>query len=294
MRLLAVVSALCFSLSISAQEAAPEAAADPHAAFVATLTFQDGRIPLPQANATLNLPASFRYLAPADAARVLSDFWGNPPGQETAGMLVPSAISLADPERSWAIVLQYEAEGYVSDADAQEIDYTELLAEMKEGTAAENDAREEQGYGRVELVGWAEAPRYDAAAHKMHWAKEIAFSDAPEHTLNYDVRVLGRNGVLTMQAVANMSQLADIKPGMSEALAAVEFDQGARYADFNPDTDKVAGYGLAALVAGGIAAKTGLLSKLLVLLLAFKKLVIGGVVLLGYGIMKLLGRKKAA
>ena len=297
MRSLAVLFALGFSFAVAAQEApAPaEAAVDnSREEFVSSLKFQEGSIKLPQAQATLNLPASFRYLDPKDAERVLSDFWGNPPNQETLGMLVPTAVSLADQERSWAIILQYENEGYVSDDDAQEIDYTDLLKDMQEGTEASNDEREEQGYGRIQLIGWAEPPRYDAAAHKLHWAKELSFNGEPEHTLNYDVRVLGRSGVLIMQAVANMKQLNDIKPGMNDALSAVEFDQGARYADFNQSTDKVAGYGLAALVAGGIAAKAGLFTKLFAVLLAFKKLAIGAVVLVFYGIKKLFtGKGKA-
>lgn len=289
--LTALLSALLLSTALAAQEA-PAEADDPAAAFVATLKFQDGKVALPQARATLNLPPSFRFLGADDAERVLSELWGNPPGSAAIGMLVPSAISLADGEASWAIVLQYDEDGYVSDEDAQEIDYNSLLADMKDEAASSNDARKEAGFGAVELVGWAEAPRYDAAAHKLHWAKEIAFEGEPQHTLNYDVRVLGRHGVLVMRAVAGIGQLAQIKPGMSEVLPAVEFDQGARYADFNPDSDRVAEYGLAALVAGGIAAKSGLLTKLIALLIAGKKLVIGAVVLVGYGIARLFGKKK--
>ncbi len=69
------------------------------------------------------------------------------------------------------------------------------------------------------------------------------------------------------------------------------FEDGQRYADFREGSDKVAGYGLAALVAGGVASKVGLFGKLLAFLLAFKKLLIGGVVALLAGIGKLFGRK---
>lgn len=302
MRLLPLMFALVLPFSLLAQEAAPpaDAAAETPAAegdsvqaFVDSLKFQDGQVALTAARATLNLPQGLRYLDAADAERVLTDLWGNPPGSEAIGMLVPADISLADGERSWAIILQYEEEGYVSDEDAQEIDYTELLQEMQASAADSNEARKQQGYGAVEIVGWAEPPRYEAASHKLHWAKELAFEGQGEHTLNYDVRVLGRHGVLVMQAVAGIGQLGQIKPGMSEALAAVDFNEGARYADFNPATDKAAEYGLAALVAGGIAAKTGLWAKLLALLIAGKKLVIAAVVLLLAGIGKLFGKKKA-
>lgn len=289
---LSLLFALSFSGLVHAQEAQPDEAAKVEA-FLASLNFQQGRVALPEAKAVLNLPSDFRFLNAADAERVLSEYWGNPPGSDAIGMLVPAAIPLSDNERSWAIVLQYQDDGYVSDEDAKEINYQKLLQEMQESTRESNDARRQQGYGTVELVGWAEPPRYDGASHKLHWAKELAFDGEAQHTLNYDVRVLGRSGVLVMRAVAGMGQLGDIKPGMAQAIEAVDFEPGARYADFNADTDRVAEYGLAALVAGGIAAKTGLLSKLLALLLAAKKLVVVAVGAIAVGIGKLFGKKKA-
>ncbi|MFO1493504.1 MAG: DUF2167 domain-containing protein [Lysobacterales bacterium] len=289
---LSLLFALSFSGLVHAQEAQPDEAAKVEA-FLASLNFQQGRVALPEAKAVLNLPSDFRFLNAADAERVLSEYWGNPPGSDAIGMLVPAAIPLSDNERSWAIVLQYQDDGYVSDEDAKEIDYQELLQDMQESTRESNDARRQQGYGTVELVGWAEPPRYDGASHKLHWAKELAFDGEAQHTLNYDVRVLGRSGVLVMRAVAGMGQLGDIKPGMAQAIEAVDFEPGARYADFNADTDRVAEYGLAALVAGGIAAKTGLLSKLLALLLAAKKLVVVAIGAIAVGIGKLFGKKKA-
>lgn len=289
---LSLLFALTLSASVCAQEAQPDEAAKVEA-FLASLNFQTGKVPLPQAKAILDLPPSFQFLNATDAERVLSEYWGNPPGSDAIGMLVPADIPLNDVERSWAIVLQYQDDGYVSDEDAKDIDYNDLLEDMQESTRESNDARRQQGYGTVELVGWAEQPRYDGAAHKLHWAKELAFEGEEQHTLNYDVRVLGRSGVLVMRAVAGMGQLGDIKPGMALAIDAVEFEQGARYADFNADTDRVAEYGIAALVAGGIAAKTGLLSKLLALLLAAKKLVIVAVGAIAVGIGKLFGKKKA-
>jgi uncharacterized membrane-anchored protein len=95
--------------------------------------------------------------------------------------------------------------------------------------------------------------------------------------LNYNIRVLGREGVLVLNAVAAMNQLGQVKTEMQKVTAFTNFNEGYRYADFNADTDKVAEYGIAALVAGGVAAKLGFFGKLLALLVAFKKLVILGV-----------------
>ena len=75
-----------------------------------------------------------------------------------------------------------------------------------------------------------------------------------------------------------MDQLDEIRNATPEILGMVNYNQGHRYADFNPKTDKVAAYGLAALVVGGIAVKAGLFKLLIPVLLAAKKFLIIGVV----------------
>ncbi len=234
---------------------------------------EKGNITLPGGLAKINLPPQFLYLNPADAETLLTKIWNNPASGGTLGMIVPSGFNpFADD--SWAVIITYADDGYVKDDDASTIDYDKLLAEMKSGVAAANQEREKQGFPPIELIGWAAPPRYDAAAHKMYWAKEIKFGDEKEHTLNYNIRILGRSGVLVLNAVGGLPQLKEIEAATPQILAMVNFQDGHRYADFNPSTDKVAAYGLAALVAGGIAAKAGLFKVLWVGLLAFKKLII--------------------
>jgi len=192
----------------------------------------------------------------------------------------------------WAVILTYVDDGHVDDSDAEKIDYDELLADMKEGTDQHNQARAEAGFPTVKLVGWAEPPHYDKATRKLYWAKELAFEDSDSNTLNYDVRVLGREGVLSMNAVAGMAQLAQIRADMRPLIGVAEFNEGYRYADFNEDTDRMAEYGLGALIAGGVAAKLGLFAKIGAFLMAFKKLLIIGLIGIGGLVAKLFGRKK--
>ncbi len=259
--------------------------------FLESLKFQTGNVNVPQAGATLKLNGEFRYLDAKDAQRVLSDLWGNPPDNDVLGMLVPADVSLAS-EKAWAVVITYSNDGYVSDEDAAKIDYGQLLKDMQKSTLDANEAREKAGYGRIELVGWATAPHYDQAANKLYWAKELKFRDAPQHTLNYDIRVLGRGGYLSLNAIAGMEQLPVVERGMQKVIALTEFDAGHRYADFNSSTDKIAAYGIGALVAGAIAAKAGLFAKLIVLILAAKKFLIAGLVALGAWLRKAFGGKK--
>jgi len=98
------------------------------------------------------------------------------------------------------------------------------------------------------LVGWAERPSYDKANHKLYWAKELKAEGSQQDSLNYNIRVLGRKGVLVLNAVAGMDQIAKIRTEMKQVTAFSEFTDGNRYADFDSHTDKTAEYGIAALV----------------------------------------------
>jgi uncharacterized membrane-anchored protein len=252
------------------------------------LHYREGETTLGDGLAKISLPASFRYLDARDTATVLTDIWGNPKSTGTLGALIPAGFDPlgASESNSWLGVITFDEDGYVKDDDAAKIDYTKLLADMKEGVREESAAREKQGYHAIELIGWAQPPRYDERAHKLYWAKEIKFGQATEHTLNYNIRMLGRRGVLVLNVVATMPQLPEVEAAIPTLLKMVDFQEGNRYADFKPSTDKVATYGLAALVAGGIAAKAGFFKLLWVGILAFKKLIIIAVVALGAYVKK--------
>ncbi|HJU39440.1 MAG TPA: DUF2167 domain-containing protein [Tahibacter sp.] len=261
-------------------------------AFLGSLHFQSGTVTVPQAHATLKLAPEYRYLGAADAQKVLEQLWGNPPDADVLGMLLPGGEKTLVDQKAWAVVLTHADEGHVSDADAAGTDYDKMLKDMQAAAREENPEREKQGYPAVDIVGWAAKPHYDNTTNKIYWAKELKFSGSDGNTLNYDIRVLGRSGYLSMNAVAPMSELATVETGMQRVIAMTEFDTGHRYADFNASTDKVAAYGVAALVGGALASKAGLFAKLLALLVAGKKFVgiavIGLVALVG----RLFGRKK--
>jgi len=241
-----------------------------------SLNPKTGEIKLPNAVATLNVPDNFYYLSPKDTETVLVDIWGNPPGQTSLGMLFPSDMTPFD-NHAWAVTIEYEEDGYVSDEDADEINYSELLTQMQSDTRSASEERVKQGYAAIELVGWASSPYYDAASHKLHWAKELKFADSPVNTLNYNIRVLGRKGVLVLNFIAQIDQKQLIEENLESVLAIAEFDQGSTYSDFNPDMDEVAAYGLGALVAGKVIAKTGFFVAAIVFLKKFIIIFIVGI-----------------
>src|SRR5688572_18800629 len=228
----------------------------------ASFTYQYGSITLDDGIGTLNVPPGFRYLDAEQAGYVLHDLWGNPHGEGTLGMIVPDDIGITD-ERSWAFIITYDEMGYVKDDDAGDMDYDELLKEMQSDAAAVNEERTKAGYESIAIVGWASKPYYDADKKVLHWAKEIKFGETEGTTLNYNVRILGRKGILVLNAVSSMMELPDVQKNIAPVLASFNFDDGHRYADFNPDMDEVAAWTIGGLVAGKMLAKVGIFALLL-------------------------------
>jgi|KBSMisStaDraftv2_1062788.scaffolds.fasta_scaffold241118_1 uncharacterized membrane-anchored protein len=284
-----------FALPTFAQDTPAEAtepeAATPEAAAPAgpELKYQTGTIMLPNKVATLHLGERYRYLDPNETNKLLMA-WGNESDTTTQGTIIPVDV---DPwsQTGWAVILTYDDDGHIDDSDAAKIDYDDMLKDMKEGTEDHNGERKKAGFEAVHLIGWAEKPRYDASAKKLYWAKELSFEGSHGNTLNYDVRVLGREGVLSMNAVAGMDRLEQIRGEMQPLIGVAEFNEGYRYGEFNKKTDRMAEYGLAALIAAGVGAKLGLFAKLGALLLAFKKFIVIGFIAIGAFIKKLFGKK---
>jgi uncharacterized membrane-anchored protein len=250
------------------------------AALASHLKYQQGEIDLRGGLAKLTVPPDFNYLNPDDAETVLVKLWGNPPSPtKSLGMLIPAGLTPLS-SNCWVVTIDYDEDGYVKDNDAGKINYDDLLKQMQKSVAEENKVRTEKGYPTAELVGWAAPPHYDAVTHKLYWAKRLKFSGEDGDTLNYNIRMLGRKGVLELNAIASIDQFQTIDAQTPEILSMVDFKEGNRYADFDPKVDKVAAYGLTALVAGGAlaaAAKLGFLKLLWVGILAAKKFVLIGI-----------------
>lgn len=238
----------------------------------ALVYYSDTTVTLGNGVATLTVPEGFKYLDAEQSAYVLTDLWGNPP-QETLGMLFRTDDSpLAD--ESWAFDISYDEMGYVEDDEAADIDYDELADDLRAADDEENEIREAQGYEPAWFIGWAARPYYDETNNKLHWAKELKFGDMEDHTLNYEIRALGRKGVLVLNGIAMVDQLDEIKANASKVINSVSFNEGYTYAEFNPSIDKVAAVGIGGLIAGKVLAKAGFFA----LLLKFWKLIVVGVV----------------
>ncbi|MBV7529668.1 DUF2167 domain-containing protein [Chitinophaga sp. sic0106] len=260
-----------------------------------TQKYETGTIQLPGGKAEIKIPAGFKFLNAEQSKYVLTKLWGNPEANaaNTLGMIFPEK---SDPfsDSSYAFIVEFEDIGYVKDDDAEKIDYDEMLKTMQKEEKGENEERAKAGYAAIHFVGWAQKPFYDKENKVLHWAKEIHFDDheAGANTLNYQIRILGRHGILSLNAVCTMQELPLVKADISKVLHMATFTEGNTYFDFDPKVDDVAAWTIGGLVAGKILAKVGFFALILKFLAAgWKFIVLGFLALVGY-LRKFIGRKK--
>jgi uncharacterized membrane-anchored protein len=252
------------------------------------MQYKTGSVALNNKVAHINLPAGFKFIDAAQTRYILHKIWGNPEDPSLLGMIVPDSFHINSDNVPWVFTVSYEDMGYVKDDDADNIKYDELLTDLRKSQEEANPERKKEGYAAMHLLGWASAPYYDKQNKVLHWAKEFSVEGEEAKTLNYEVRVLGRKGVLSLTAIATMDQLAEVKKNIPAILKMAEYDKGYKYEEFDSGVDKVAAWTIGGLVAGKLLAKAGLL----VFLAKFWKLIVIGVAGAGAAIKKFFGIRK--
>lgn len=267
---------LLFFVQVNAQEPDENALNLMMDSINKSFQYQSGNIALPGGIATIQVPTGWRYLNEKQSNFVLTDLWGNPP-QTTMGMLFPENIGPLD-SNSVAFILSFEEMGFVKDDDADSYNYNDILKDLQKETEASNAERVKEGYDAITLVGWAAPPFYDKEKKAIHWAKELQFGPDGQfpRTLNYDVRILGRKGILSMNAVSDIHALEMVKKSIPDLVNSIQYTEGNRYADFDSKVDNVAAWTIGGLVAGKVLAKAGFFAVILKFIKPILLLVGGG------------------
>jgi len=246
-----------FSIFSFAQDGLSETQID---SLEKSFTYQYGTISLKNGIGKLVIPKGFKYLDAEQAERVLVELWGNPKSENLSlGLLMPEADGVMT-ENSYLFNIQYDEIGFVKDDDADDINYDDLMAQMKEETIEENKLRKTEGYESITLLGWATKPYYDKDKKILYWAKELKFGDSEVKTLNYNVRILGRKGVLVLNAIATSNELPLVQKELSKVLSIFKFNDGYKYEEFDSSIDEVAAWTIGGLVAGKVITKVGFLA----------------------------------
>lgn len=211
--------------------------------------------------AELKLPAGYQFIGPDSLDRFYQLTQNMRTGDELGVVIAPS----------WMLFFDYDDIGYVKDDEKGKLDADKLLKSMTEGQDAANAERKKRGWDEMKLKGWATPPHYDPKTNHLKWAINLASSQDgfKEVWINESIRLLGRSGVMKVTIAADTGVFKTAEQQTDQLLSQnFSYVAGQKYAEFKAG-DKVAAYGLSALVLGGagvMAAKAGLFAKLGVLL----------------------------
>jgi uncharacterized membrane-anchored protein len=233
-------------------------------------------------NSTLDVPAEYLFLDPAETAK-LQTLTHNV-GGGTNYFLAPQDLH-------WEVFLSFKDDGYVK--DNEKIDAAALLESIKDGTEAANKVRKERGWDEMQVIGWQTPPHYDAQTKRLEWAVDGKDLKTNTAIVNFNTRILGRGGVTSAVLITAPDSMTASIADFKATLNGFQYSPGQRYAEYKPG-DKIAKYGLAALVTGGaaaIAVKTGLWKVVLTAVIAGWKFVAAGAIALFGGIAKRFKRK---
>jgi uncharacterized membrane-anchored protein len=215
-----------------------------------------GTAPIGSDLSEIDLDESYVFLDAA-GTRMLMELTENPStGQEVA------TIAPVSDQEQWFLVFEYDESGYVADDERDDLDPDAMLESIREGTEASNKERRKRGWDTLSIVGWHEPPHYDLRTNNLSWA--IIGESAGHRSMNRIVKLLGRRGVMTATLVASPEEFPIAMAQVDALLEGYRYRSGNTYAEYVPGTDKLAKYGLTALVVGGAGAvlmKSGLLAR---------------------------------
>lgn len=200
---------------------------------------------------------------------------------ERAVVFCPDSVQ----QTSWFVVFTWDESGYVKDDERDKLDADALLTTLRKGTAADNEERAKHGYPALTLDGWAKPPFYDPETNNLTWGTLISTSEGGG-SVNHAVRLLGRGGVMNVDLIVGRDEYEGAQPAFNAMAGGFTYKGGHRYSEWRSG-DKLAAYGLTALVAGGAGvalANSGILAKLW-------KFIVAGVVAIAAGIKKFFGWK---
>lgn len=216
--------------------------------------------------ATLSVPDGYMFLDARATAKFLVDGQNVPGGDELGAIFRPLPN-----DDYWFAVFSYDDTGHVDDSERDSIDAAALMQTLKDGNRRGNEERRRRGWDTLDLEGWHQQPFYDLSTNHLTWATIVSAQGSK--SINHSVRLLGRTGTMRVQLVADPGSVDAATFEFNDVLRTYSYNSGQRYAEFRKG-DKLAGYGLTALIAGGVGAaavKTGVLQK-------FWKLIVLGVV----------------
>lgn len=227
--------------------------------------------------AQVNVPKGFLF-TDSEGSRKFAELNQNVPSGREVGVLAPDDLK-------WFVVFEFDESGYIKDDEKSSLDADAMLKSIQSANERGNEERKRRGWGTVTVLGWVHAPHYDESTSNLEWSTK-AKDEQGNLVSNHNTRYLGRRGVMRVTLVTDPDALASTLLQYRKVMSGFSYTPDNSYRAFVKG-DKVAEYGLTALVVGGAAAaaaKTGFLKS-------FWKLIVAALVGLGSLLKRLFSSK---
>ncbi len=215
--------------------------------------------------AIIHVPEGYVFLGSEDTKKLM-EMMENIPGD--------NEYVFAPNDLAWFAIFEFDPVGYVKDNET--LDPQSLLDTVISGTEQGNIERRKRGWGTMSILGWKFQPRYDKQSNLLEWAFLAKDDESGGQIINYNTRLLGRNGVMSVVLVTDPDILDTSVAAFKDTIKGYDFTTGERYAEYR-EGDRVAEFGLAALIAGGAAAvakNKGIWAAIVGFFVAAKKFII--------------------
>jgi len=208
-----------------------------------SVSYMGGRVPLPDAHASVEVPEHFRF-ARAEDVRALAASMDRPLPPGAQGWIVHDRVSLSE-RGAWFVEVRWFPIGHVAEGDAASLDPARLLS------ARERVLSNTVTSVPIEWKGFVIRPDRSAETGTIVWSELTHYLDRDVELVNCYAYLPGRAGVLRYSVEFLQPGRAELGYRAVRLLASrTRFDQDWNHADYSTLWDKNSKRTVADVVSG--------------------------------------------
>lgn len=236
----------CILLIVIMSISFPSIAADTKPGEITTVSWVEGPTTVTMEPALLDLDENLRFLNKSDTVKML-EFLNKP----KSGNEIGSVYSKGN-DRNWFILFEYFDVGHVSDEDRDKIFPNQLLNKIINGSEGQNKERVKKDEPEVYEITWVKKPYYYEGSNILVWC--LAYYHGGEKIVYYESDMLCREGYVTTKIMCSPEDFVEAEIYAKKIIGNISVDNGKKYSDYIPNSDKLSNITLKGLIASDAIA----------------------------------------
>ncbi|WP_291728519.1 DUF2167 domain-containing protein [Bernardetia sp.] len=151
------------------------------------------------------------------------------------------------------IELIYVETGYIPDSVLLKTPEDFFWKDITQINYEKNQYIKAKGCDTLSIQSWAMKPYFLQEKHQLQWA--VSCSSNNQNYVRYSTHKLGRYGVLEMNISTSPQHLLEVNSQIPLVTSSIDFYEGFKHEDFDPNFDNLAAFGFAGILAGKVLTK---------------------------------------